>query len=193
MPLAKYSAVNVILWGSLLVLHAVVANFGGAVAVRFLLGVFESAVTPGFALLSKNAIRLSWALLTVGSESVVDEERARYVQMHQCIVVPDADFVGLRTGIWFSFNGMGQIFGGLVAYGIDAGAKKHGSAIAPWKTVFMVNGFITLGMGVLFYWVIPDNQLNAKWLSERDRVLAVARVRSNQQGIGQFPLVWCLM
>jgi MFS transporter, ACS family, allantoate permease len=35
---------------------------------------------------------------------------------------------------------MGQIFGGLVAYGIDAGAKKHGSAIAPWKTVFMVNG-----------------------------------------------------
>lgn len=53
LPLAKYSAINVILWGSLLVLHAVVANFGGAVAVRFLLGVFESAVTPGFALLSE--------------------------------------------------------------------------------------------------------------------------------------------
>ena len=48
----------------------------------------------------------------------------------------------------------------------------------------MVNGFLTLAMGVLFYWVIPDNQLNARWLSERDRVLAVARVRSNQQGIG---------
>jgi hypothetical protein len=64
----------------LLVFHAVVANFGGAVAVRFLLGVFESAVTPGFALLSKNIWLLSWALLTVVSESVVDEERARYVR-----------------------------------------------------------------------------------------------------------------
>ena len=51
-PLAKYSAANVILWGGLLVLHAVVSNFGSAVAVRFFLGVFESAVTPGFALLS---------------------------------------------------------------------------------------------------------------------------------------------
>lgn len=81
---------------------------------------------------------------------------------------------------------MGQIFGGLVAYGIDRGARIHGSAIAPWKTVFMVNGFITLGMGILFLWIIPDSQLNARWLSERDRVLAVARVRSNQQGIGEF-------
>lgn len=92
---------------------------------------------------------------------------------------------------------MGQIFGGLVAYGIDMGARKHGSAIAPWKTVFMVNGFITLIMGVLFFWIIPDNQLNAKWLSERDRVLAVARVRSNQQGIGEWLLcgamIWWML
>lgn len=48
----------------------------------------------------------------------------------------------------------------------------------------MVNGFITLALGLAFYFIIPDNQLNAKWLSERDRVLAVARVRCNQQGIG---------
>ena len=91
---------------------------------------------------------------------------------------------GLRTCIWFSFNGWGQIFGGLVAYAIDIGARRHGSAIAPWKTVFMVNGFITVALGLAFYWIIPDSQLNARWLSERDRVLAVARVRSNQQGIG---------
>lgn len=51
-PLGKYSAFNVITWGSILVLHAAVANFGGAVAARLFLGVFEAAVTPGFALLS---------------------------------------------------------------------------------------------------------------------------------------------
>lgn len=48
----------------------------------------------------------------------------------------------------------------------------------------MVNGLITVVLGLAFLWIIPDNQLNARWLSERDRVLAVARVRSNQQGIG---------
>lgn len=31
---------------------------------------------------------------------------------------------------------------------------------------------------------MPDNQLNARWLSKHDRILAVERVRINQQGIG---------
>jgi MFS transporter, ACS family, allantoate permease len=31
---------------------------------------------------------------------------------------------------------------------------------------------------------LPDNQLSARWLSEQDRILAVERVRVNQQGIG---------
>lgn len=31
---------------------------------------------------------------------------------------------------------------------------------------------------------MPDNQLNARWLKPQDRVLAVERVRINQQGIG---------
>lgn len=39
-------------------------------------------------------------------------------------------------------------------------------------------------MGVVFWWLVPDNQLNARWLSKEDRTLAVERVRANQQGIG---------
>lgn len=140
------------MWGTVLALHATVWNFGSAVAARFFLGVFEAAVTPGFALLSSQW----WTKKEQGS----------------------------RIGIWFSFNGMGQIFGGLVAYGINVGAEKHGTAIEPWKIVFLVNGLLTACLGVVFWFVIPDNQLNARWLSAKDRVLAVARVRVNQQGIG---------
>jgi ACS family allantoate permease-like MFS transporter len=50
LPLAKYSAFCIIMWGATLACFAAVSNFGGAVAVRFFLGVFEAAVTPGFAL-----------------------------------------------------------------------------------------------------------------------------------------------
>lgn len=120
--------------------------------MRFFLGVFESAVTPGFALFTSQ-----W-----------------YTKKEQ----------GARTGIWFSFNGFGQILGGLVAYGIAVGARKHGVSIDPWKIVFLVFGLLTACLGVVFFFVMPDNQLNARWLSKTDRVLAVARVRSNQQGIG---------
>ena len=50
LPLAKYTSFNVIMWGVVLALFATVENFGGGVAIRFLLGVFEASVTPGFAL-----------------------------------------------------------------------------------------------------------------------------------------------
>lgn len=74
LPLAKWSAFNVIsmwsrlaksppasagkmltawswkVWGLVLACMAAVGNFSGAMAVRFLLGVFEAAVSPGFAL-----------------------------------------------------------------------------------------------------------------------------------------------
>ena len=50
LPLAKYAAFNIIMWGTVLALFATVSDFSGAVAIRFLLGMFEAAVTPGFAL-----------------------------------------------------------------------------------------------------------------------------------------------
>ena len=91
---------------------------------------------------------------------------------------------GFRTGIWFSFNGWGQIFGGFVAYGIAVGTRLHGSSIAPWKIVFLVTGLLTLAMGVLFLFIMPDNQLNAKFLTKEERIMAIERIRGNQQGVG---------
>ena len=49
LPLAKYSSFCIIVWGLVLSCFAAVKNYQGAIAIRFFLGVFESAVTPGFA------------------------------------------------------------------------------------------------------------------------------------------------
>ncbi|KAJ5234623.1 transporter [Penicillium citrinum] len=152
LPLGKYSAFCILMWGLVLSCFAGVNNYGGAIAIRLFLGVFEAAVTPGFALLTSQ-----W-----------------YTKREQ----------GSRVNIWFSFNGVGQIVGGLIAYGIAVGTRKHGSSIEPWKIVFLVTGLMTIVLGLFFLWIIPDSQLNARWLKKEDRVLAIARVRSNQQGIG---------
>jgi len=152
LPLAKWSAFNIIMWGATLCCLAGVSNFAGAVAVRFFLGVFEAAVTPGFALFTSQ-----W-----------------YTRKEQ----------GTRTGIWFSFNGFAQIVGGLVAYGISVGTKKHGASIAPWKILFLVIGMITAAIGSIFLYFMPDNQLNARFLNPNERLMAVERIRTNQQGVG---------
>ena len=57
-------------------------------------------------------------------------------------------------------------------------------SLAPWKVLFLLFGILTIAMGIVFIVLLPDSQLNAWWLSPRDRALAVERVRVNQQGIG---------
>lgn len=157
-PLGKYSATNIIIWGTVLSCFAATSNFSGGVAIRYLLGTFEAAVTPGFALITSQ-----W-----------------YTKQEQ----------GLRTAIWFSCNGLAQIFGGLIAYGIAKGTSEHGSSIEPWKIVFLLWGLTTVCLGAIFLFIIPDNQLNARWLSKEDRILAIERVRVNQQGIGNKHFKW---
>ena len=60
----------------------------------------------------------------------------------------------------------------------------NGFSIAPWKIVFLFTGLLTSAVGCVFLFLMPDNQLNARWLSKPDRRLAIERVRINQQGIG---------
>ena len=71
-----------------------------------------------------------------------------------------------------------------MAYGIATGTAKSGSSIAPWKIVFLLTGLLTASVGVIFLFIMPDNQLNARWLTKNEQRLAVERVRINQQGIG---------
>ncbi|PCG91071.1 Major facilitator superfamily domain, general substrate transporter [Penicillium occitanis (nom. inval.)] len=52
LPLGKYLAFSVFLWGGVLMCHAACKNFGGLMAARFFLGVGEAAIAPGFALLT---------------------------------------------------------------------------------------------------------------------------------------------
>jgi ACS family allantoate permease-like MFS transporter len=197
LPLGKYSAACIIIWGTILSCFAAARNYPGALAIRFFLGVFEAAVTPGFALLTSQ-VRFnlrSWI------------ERAQFicfVLLYVCLniflfffdtILTSCQWYtrpeqGKRVNIWYSFNGCGQIIGGLVAYGIAVSSKNNGSLIAPWKIVFLFTGLLTIALGFLFLWVVPDSQLNARWLKKEDRILAIARVRVNQQGIGNKHFKW---
>ena len=78
----------------------------------------------------------------------------------------------------------------MVAYGIAEGNLKHEYTIAGWRVVFLVFGCITILFGCLVLIFVPSNQLNAWWLAPNDRVLAVQRVRVNQQGIGNRKFKW---
>ena len=151
LPLAKYSAFNIILWGLTLSCTAATSDFAGIASVRLILGMCEAAVTPGFVLFTSQ-----W-----------------YTKKEQ----------GLRTGIWFSFNGFANVLGGLVAYGVAQGTSSGRSvALAGWKILFLVWGLITMATGIIFLLVMPDSPLKARFLSTSERRLVIERTRHNQQG-----------
>nr|QFR37146.1 MFS transporter [Cyberlindnera americana] len=87
-----------------------------------------------------------------------------------------------RTCIWFSFNGFGTIFGSAIAYGIAKHADSF--SIEGWKVLFIVIGLITILLSIAFYFHIPDSPATAWFLTDREKMMVVERIRTNNQGFG---------
>ncbi|KAH6693357.1 major facilitator superfamily domain-containing protein [Leptodontidium sp. MPI-SDFR-AT-0119] len=47
-PIAKFLGINIIIWASILMITATCSSFAGLATVRFLLGMFEATISPGF-------------------------------------------------------------------------------------------------------------------------------------------------
>lgn len=61
---------------------------------------------------------------------------------------------------------------------------KNRFAIPGWKVLFILLGTLTMALGVLLWILLPDSPLEAWFLSEEERIMAVERIRSNNMGIG---------
>ncbi|OTB02238.1 hypothetical protein M426DRAFT_264727 [Hypoxylon sp. CI-4A] len=79
----------------------------------------------------------------------------------------------MRLTNYYSMNGIAGICGGLLGY----------AGLAPWKYIFLIFGSISLAWGVIFLIFMPDLPSTARFLNERQRIIAVERVARNRQGV----------
>lgn len=86
----------------------------------------------------------------------------------------------LRFGIWFSANGLAQIVGGLLSYGLG---HIHVEAIHSWKWMFLITAALTVFWSLYLILSLPTSQATAKWLTDDEKVAAVEMVRDNNTGI----------
>ncbi|ORY21526.1 putative allantoate permease [Naematelia encephala] len=56
-------------------------------------------------------------------------------------------------------------------------------AIKGWQLLFILVGAITFSWGILMGFFLPDSPVSARWLTERQRVVAVMRLKNNQTGV----------
>lgn len=76
-------------------------------------------------------------------------------------------------------TGYSALFSPLINYGLG---HAHG-ALSPWKYMYIFAGSITVVWGIILYFILPANPLQAKGLDKRERYIAVARLRTNNNGI----------
>jgi ACS family allantoate permease-like MFS transporter len=53
----------------------------------------------------------------------------------------------------------------------------------PYQWMFLILGLITILFGCSLWWFLPDSPLTATFLNDRERLIAVERLKSNQTGI----------
>ncbi|KAK6378864.1 hypothetical protein LTS17_006567 [Exophiala oligosperma] len=89
------------------------------------------------------------------------------------------DEAALRMGIWYSMTG----FSGLVSPLINYALGHIRGSLSSWKYMYIFAGCITVLWGVLLYFILPPDPVRAKGFTERERYVAVARLRTNNSGV----------
>ncbi|PYH37483.1 major facilitator superfamily transporter [Aspergillus neoniger CBS 115656] len=84
-----------------------------------------------------------------------------------------------RVGIWVTMNGLAQVLGSLLMYGIG---KQHYPRLEPWRVLFLVCGALTAAFGVVFYFLVPTGPQKAWFLSDREREVLLARMAQDREG-----------
>lgn len=89
--------------------------------------------------------------------------------------------IPLRQCIWFSSLGWGGIIGSYISMGVS----KFSPTMRPerWELIFFILGGVTCLWALVIFFLLPDTPSNARFLSERERIIAVKRVSGNETGI----------
>ncbi|KAJ6494230.1 MFS general substrate transporter [Mycena sanguinolenta] len=85
----------------------------------------------------------------------------------------------IRHLSWYCFNGVASIFGDLVVYGLG---HETGSHIPRWALIFLVVGAVTTCWGIFMFFTLPDSPIFARFLSQRQKTIAIKRVAGNRIG-----------
>ncbi len=86
----------------------------------------------------------------------------------------------LRMCCFLSFNGIATMIGALLSWGLGHATE---SKLKVWQLIFLVIGLINLVWSVIFFYLCPDNPMNARFLNKKERLVAVERVANNLMGI----------
>ena len=93
----------------------------------------------------------------------------------------------LRNSYWNAMNGVTAIVGSLFTYGLG---NINSDVMHHYQIIFLFCGLLTVCYSAAVLCFMPDSPMNASFLSQRERVIAVERLRANQMGVSSGEWRW---
>ncbi|RMZ84112.1 hypothetical protein DV738_g706, partial [Chaetothyriales sp. CBS 135597] len=94
----------------------------------------------------------------------------------------------VRLSAWYAMNGITNMVGSLLTYGLGHIDSPH---LKPYQIIFLFFGVITVAYAGVVLMFMPDSPLHTKiFKTEEDRLVAIERLRANQQGIKNDVWKW---
>ncbi|KAF1956727.1 MFS general substrate transporter [Byssothecium circinans] len=150
-----------LLWGIVTVGMGLVRTFGGLVAMRVLLGLFEAGIFPG-------CVYLISMFLTPHKQTFWTLMIDRYYKRYE---------LQWRLSLFFASSIIAGGFGGLFAFAI---AKMDGiGGYGGWRWIFIIEGLLTIFFGALSFFWITDWPETSAFLTPTQRTLLLTRLSTD--------------
>ncbi|KAF9883892.1 hypothetical protein FE257_002686 [Aspergillus nanangensis] len=81
-----------------------------------------------------------------------------------------------RVAIWNTSTGWAHLFGGFLAWCIYQADQFR------WQALFILYGCMTFTLGLVLYFLLAASPTDATWLTDREKAIALERVRENKTG-----------
>ncbi|RFU28736.1 hypothetical protein B7463_g7630, partial [Scytalidium lignicola] len=92
-----------------------------------------------------------------------------------------------RNAAWYAMNGVTNMVGSLLAWGLG---HINSSVLHSYQIIFLFCGLVTVVFSVVVFVYLPDSPVDAKFLNDHEKLLAVERLRANQMGVDSNQWRW---
>jgi hypothetical protein len=93
----------------------------------------------------------------------------------------------IRVAAWYSTNGIATMFAAILSFGLG---HIHSPTIKAWQLIFIFVGVMTCLTAPFVYWIVDSDVASARFFNEREKAMAIERLRANQTGTGSNEFKW---